>query len=193
MHRLLEQLLHILKSIGDSFIVFSYVLFIIGFPTMVVSDPALRQRTSGIVIVLITQVSMWGSIIWLMISVAGRLYGFGALMDVPLPLPGQVKVADLSWRGVVILVLVSYLLAIYGFALAYTFLSALKPNSFNVELDLFSASYFSLSAISTVGFGDIVPKTRLAQVLVMSEILVGLSYAIFAFSLIATVSRERRL
>jgi hypothetical protein len=182
------------KNIGYPFIVCSYVLLIIGFPTVVVSDHSLRQRTIGRVIVLATQMSMWISIIWLMIAVAGKLYGFGASIDVPLPLPsGQSKVADLGWLGVVILVLVSYLLAIYGFALAYTFLSAVRPNSFNVELDLFSASYFSLSTISTVGFGDIFPKSGLARALVMCEILVGLSYAIFAFSLIAAVSRERRL
>ena len=87
----------------------------------------------------------------------------------------------------------SYGFTIYGFALAYVYASNVKPQSFNVgRLDILSAVYFSLTTIATVGYGDIVPVTKLARVLVALEILSGLTYAIFLFSLIATFAREKR-
>jgi hypothetical protein len=89
--------------------------------------------------------------------------------------------------------LYSYLLAIFGFALTYIVISANLPGSFNVEkLDVVSSIYFSTSTIATVGFGDIVPLSRIARILVTLEIFTGLFYAVFFFSVAAAFARERK-
>ena len=86
----------------------------------------------------------------------------------------------------------SFALSVYGFALAYVFLSNVRPNSFNVgRLGIFSGTYFSLTTIATVGFGDIVPITTVSRLLVMCEILTGMLYVIFVFSIIASFVREK--
>jgi hypothetical protein len=88
----------------------------------------------------------------------------------------------------------SYLIAIYGFALAYVAVSRYFVGSFNVgELDLIGGIYFSVTTIATVGFGDIVPVSSLARLMVVSEILLGLAYAVFFFSIIASFLREKPL
>jgi hypothetical protein len=58
-------------------------------------------------------------------------------------------------------------------------------------LDVLSAYYFSLTTIATVGFGDIHPSSSssLAKVIVMLEILIGLGYAVFVFSVLANFIR----
>ena len=87
----------------------------------------------------------------------------------------------------------SYAFTIYGFALAYLYVSHAKPQSFTTgKLDVLSSVYFSVTTIATVGYGDIAPATKLARLLVMVEIFFGLVYAIFFFSLIATFAREKR-
>jgi voltage-gated potassium channel len=51
--------------------------------------------------------------------------------------------------------------------------------------------YFSIVTMATVGYGDIVPKTIVAKVLVLTEILLGVGYSIFFFSIISSFMRER--
>jgi len=82
----------------------------------------------------------------------------------------------------------SYLLVVLEFALLYTILSRLDPGAFNVgELDLPSAIYFSVTTITTVGFGDIAAVHPLVRLLVVGEIAVGLAYAVFVFATLAGV------
>lgn len=56
-------------------------------------------------------------------------------------------------------------------------------------LSTFEALYFSLTTIATVGYGDIHPRGTLSRSLVMCEILVGLIYVVFVFSIIAEFVR----
>ena len=87
----------------------------------------------------------------------------------------------------------SFGFTVYGFAVTYVFLSNVRPESFNAgKLGMFTGIYFSLTTIATVGFGDIVPVTTFARLVVMFEILAGMLYAIFAFSILATFLREKR-
>ena len=52
----------------------------------------------------------------------------------------------------------SYVLTVYGFGLAYLFVSRAAPTAFApTQLTLFTAVYFSLTTAATVGFGDITP------------------------------------
>jgi Ion channel len=42
-----------------------------------------------------------------------------------------------------------------------------------------------------VGYGDIAPKTPIARILVSFEVLAGVGYSVFFFSIIAGFIRER--
>jgi hypothetical protein len=96
-------------------------------------------------------------------------------------------------RGALILFFfLSYVIAIYGFALAYVAVSRYFIGSFNVGgLDLIGGIYFSVATIGTVGFGDIVPVSSLARLMVVGEIFLGLAYGVFFFSIIACFLREK--
>lgn len=61
------------------------------------------------------------------------------------------------------------------FALAYLSLSANNPDSFTVRLDKISALYFTMTVLSTTGFGDITASTHAAMIAVMIQMVVGLT------------------
>ena len=71
------------------------------------------------------------------------------------------------------------------FAFTYLSLSHVQPKSFSEPLNHVRAIYFVITVISTVGFGDIVPKTDAAMILVSFQImldlvlLVGIVRAVF--------------
>lgn len=71
------------------------------------------------------------------------------------------------------------------FAFTYLSLSHVQPRSFSEPLDHVRAIYFVITVISTVGFGDIVPKTDAAMIVVSFQImldlvlLVGIVRAVF--------------
>ena len=63
---------------------------------------------------------------------------------------------------------------------------AIRPISFAESL------YFSVTTLSTVGYGDIAPATGLARVLVGLEIVTGVLLLIFGVNEIINYSRDRR-
>jgi voltage-gated potassium channel len=71
------------------------------------------------------------------------------------------------------------------FAFTYLSLSHFKPASFSEPLDHVGAMYFTITVVSTVGFGDIVAKSHAARILVSFQImldlvlLVGIVRAVF--------------
>ena len=71
------------------------------------------------------------------------------------------------------------------FAFTYLSLSRNFPSSFSERLDHVGAMYFTVTVVSTVGFGDIVAKTHAARILVSFQIvldlvlLVGIVRAVF--------------
>jgi voltage-gated potassium channel len=71
------------------------------------------------------------------------------------------------------------------FAFTYLSLSHSEPGSFSQPLNHVRAVYFVITVISTVGFGDITPKTDAAMILVSFQImldlvlLVGIVRAVF--------------
>ena len=58
-------------------------------------------------------------------------------------------------------------------ALGFSVWHALQASSFAPTLTFVSAIYFSFTTIATVGYGDITPRSPLAQLTVVSEIMVG--------------------
>jgi voltage-gated potassium channel len=71
------------------------------------------------------------------------------------------------------------------FAFTYLSLSKAYPASFSEKLNHVKSVYFVITVISTVGFGDITPKTDVAMILVSFQImldlvlLVGIVRAVF--------------
>jgi voltage-gated potassium channel len=57
---------------------------------------------------------------------------------------------------------------VYG--LIYSSLHSMNPNAFEFKDNLVDPFYFSFTTMSSVGYGDYSPLTRLAKVLVMSQL-----------------------
>ena len=60
------------------------------------------------------------------------------------------------------------------FASVYVQIETSQPNSFSETLSRTDALYFTATVFSTVGFGDIAPKSELARIVTMSQMLTGL-------------------
>jgi voltage-gated potassium channel len=71
----------------------------------------------------------------------------------------------------VVVSLVSFLCL---FALLHLSLATTDPSAFTEPLGRIDALYFTVTTFATVGFGDIVPVTRLARTLVMVQMLLSL-------------------
>jgi voltage-gated potassium channel len=88
--------------------------------------------------------------------------------------------------------LVVYFFLVMGFGTFYAILDgfATRPQ-FSVlgtvrPLEFSEAIYFSMVTLSTIGYGDIVPVTSLAQTFVMVEVMFGVVLLLFAFAEIAS-------
>lgn len=62
------------------------------------------------------------------------------------------------------------------FSAVYVIIDGGAPGSFNEQLSHFTALYFALTVLSTVGFGDITPVTNFARLVVMIQMALGLTY-----------------
>jgi voltage-gated potassium channel len=60
------------------------------------------------------------------------------------------------------------------FAATYTVISNGRPDSFSEPLSRTDALYFALTVFATVGFGDIAPRTDLARIVTMVQMITGL-------------------
>lgn len=67
-----------------------------------------------------------------------------------------------------------YAMFVLGFALVYVTLSHIDPGAFSEPLDKIDAAYFTLTTLTTVGFGDIAPRSGLARIIVCGQIVAGL-------------------
>jgi voltage-gated potassium channel len=81
---------------------------------------------------------------------------------------------------------------IYLFSVICLLISKHDVHAFTPALEsLCAAAYFSIVTIATVGYGDIVPASGSARLMASAEILVGVAYTVFFFSVIAGFLRER--
>jgi len=60
------------------------------------------------------------------------------------------------------------------FASTYLRVSRISPDSFSEVLDRTDALYFTVTVFTTVGFGDIAPRSDLARILTMIQMFTGL-------------------
>jgi hypothetical protein len=163
-------------------------------------DPAARRRAlvrSGLTIVL-SWVFVIGAFCVLPIGRESGLHAFVRL-GIDIALIGavfawqirRISVAELpelravEGLGIVIVV---FLVLFSGIYLA---MSHDAPRTFTQTLDHIQALYFTISIFSTVGFGDITPRTDTARVLVSIQMLLDLVIIGAAVRLIFSAARSR--
>lgn len=146
--------------------------------------------------------------IWLLVfeylyMVIARIYGFRkeylflgtiyAVMDRSADISKTALRTTESLAYVIFIAFIAWALAIYGFALAYTFTQTLQPDSFTQSgLSLFDFLYFSVVTAATVGYGDIAPKSTIAKLIVMAEISFSYLYTVFILAILANEVAGRR-
>ena len=90
-------------------------------------------------------------------------------------------------------VAVSYAVTCTSFSLIYLVISDFNAGAFNLPahsqrpMSLGTAIYFSVVTITTTGYGDISPASSMARAAACWEIITGLLYQVFIFSLAASL------
>lgn len=78
------------------------------------------------------------------------------------------------------------------FASTYFVLERLSAGNFSAPLTRSDSLYFTVTVFSTVGFGDITPKTELARLLVTGQMVVDVIILGLAIKVIVGAARSRR-
>jgi voltage-gated potassium channel len=85
-------------------------------------------------------------------------------------------------------------LLILLFASAYVSMSTIDAGSFTSPLSKVDSVYFTVTVFATVGFGDIVPKTEIARILVTIQMIADLVLiGVLAKVLLGAVQQRRRI
>lgn len=123
---------------------------------------------------------------------------FGALMVATNRMLGGHDTRAISLKRAIQLVVLAYALFVEGFAYLYLLIDRPGANAFAFarstehRLDFLSASYFSLTTLTTAGFGDIASLSATARMAAIGEIMVGIVFTLFAFGLVITgIVRQR--
>jgi voltage-gated potassium channel len=78
-----------------------------------------------------------------------------------------------------------------GFSVVYLSMSHANPRTFSQQLDHTRALYFTITVFSTVGFGDITPRTDPARLVVSAQMLLDLAIIGVVVRLIFNAARSR--
>lgn len=81
-------------------------------------------------------------------------------------------------------------LVLFAFAAAYLAVSAGTTNAFTESLNHTGAMYFSVTTMTTVGYGDIAPMSDLARVFVMAQMIINVAVLGVAVRVTATAVRR---
>lgn len=92
-----------------------------------------------------------------------------------------------------ILVTVMATVIILGYSWVYLGLWANEPGSFSEPLSKFSAVYFTVTVLATVGFGDITATTDTTRMVVTSQMILGLTLITVGIRLILQSTRQAAL
>ncbi len=98
--------------------------------------------------------------------------------------------ADLPQLRAVEAVAVAIPLFLAVFAASYVSLAYAHPDSFNVPLDRSTGLYFAIVTLGTVGYGDVVPKSDFARLLVSLQILVDLALLALIVRVVVGAARK---
>ena len=93
-----------------------------------------------------------------------------------------------------VLAYVIAIIAVLLFGTVGTYIISNEYNGFNVRINsVISALFFTVVTISTVGYGDIYPVTKLAQIFVIILIIAGLSVFLSAIAVISGEFMNERI
>lgn len=149
-----------------------------------------RHLVAVIVLVLVWVVATWSTfdqtILIADAILVVILFYIVVLMTARLVRPHDVTLDDIS-GGIAV-----YLCLALAWAASYRFLANLSPEAFTVNFqgDFNAALYFSLTTITTLGYGDIAPVAPFARLWATIEAAVGLLYVAILVSKL--VSEFRR-
>ena len=92
----------------------------------------------------------------------------------------------------IILLLLLFTILLLGFAYLYNSISVFEPGTFTTNMDTkLSAIYFSVTTLSTVGFGEISPANDTARTIVMAQMLLDLALLGLGVKLLSQASKGR--
>jgi len=94
-------------------------------------------------------------------------------------------------EGALLLAIMATLL-IMSFSWMYLSLAAADPAAFTEPITKISGIYFTVSIISTVGFGDITAKTDLARMTVTAQMLLGITLLTVGVRIVMQSARDAR-
>ena len=89
--------------------------------------------------------------------------------------------SEMVTKEVIYAAMVVYLLVAQLWALIYTFLDLIDPTSFNLpqgQSDFLLFEYYSFVTLTTLGYGDITPLTKVAKTFSVLEAVVGQLYLV---------------
>lgn len=76
------------------------------------------------------------------------------------------------------------------FAAFYVVISTSDPTSFTEPLDHFTAYYFALTVLATVGFGDITPVTTIARATAMVQMAIDIALVAVIVRIVFTTAKQ---
>ncbi|WP_271603633.1 ion channel [Bradyrhizobium sp. CCBAU 45384] len=123
---------------------------------------------------------------------------FGALIVATNRMLGGHDTRSISLTHAIQLVVLAYVLFVEGFAYLYLLIDRPGANAFAFarstehRLDFGSASYFSLTTLTTTGFGDIAPLSPTARIAAIGQITIGIMFTLFAFGLVTSAIVKQR-
>lgn len=127
-------------------------------------------------VLLILGCALYGAVLWLQLRRVSRSHRPGILAAESLVLSAALFIAILS--------------------AIYVIIDGNSPGSFSEPIDHFTATYFALTVLATVGFGDITAVTDQARFVVMIQMALGLVFIaaiIRVFTSAAQRARDARL
>jgi hypothetical protein len=120
---------------------------------------------------------------------------FWLILFFPLYLRHQINRIETSGRPATswieaLIVIGALFLAI--FAHVYRILGQNGPTAFTEPMDVLNSYYFSLTVLSTIGFGDISPVTPVAKIFTMLQMVCDLALIGLVVRVLASAARSNR-
>ena len=184
---LMLQLTYPLSLLGETYntLYFSLYCALLGSGVFVASVNRARfLTTSGVALLNLTVGIPWalsgGSGFWLTLCTYGLLALFQSL--IVLALLEFIFVTDGVTRDVIYAAVTVYIIFGNIFTALYMMIQTLEPTAFAVPDTLATPVvwqrmvYFSYSTLTTLGYGDIIPRSAWAQSLAAVEAMLGLLY-----------------
>lgn len=166
--------------------------FLVIFPSLVAIG-AIQRTPVSIIFAIFLYLQFWMIITQVLLDLISDIYKVKRRTVLPtrhiLPVKKTIKYPIFK---TFVMVIISFLGAVYGFALFFVFFSHLNPSSFNVRsLTLFDGFYFSFLTATTVSFGDIIPVSTLIKSAAMLEVLIFFLYAGLVISVVPDIVRSK--